>query len=123
MREILLFAIWLPAAGMAFAATLWVLMIYKAFAGRVALEVAIKASICVGIGVYLFLPLYQLPFYAFQRSSNAVATAGLCMDGVALIVGNHFRCANRETQPKFNSFRIVGQPDLLRAFAPFGKFR
>ncbi|MGA8742695.1 MAG: hypothetical protein WB561_16030 [Terracidiphilus sp.] len=86
-HELMLFLIWLPLAGIAFAVTLWGLMIYKAFAGRVSLEVALRASLRVGIAVYLFLPFYQLPFFLFQRSNDAVAIAGLCLDAIALVVG------------------------------------
>jgi hypothetical protein len=62
-------------------------MAYKAFANRVSVEVAVKASLRVGIAVYLFLPLYQLPFILFRRSNDAMAIAGLCLDSIALAVG------------------------------------
>lgn len=85
-HELLLLIIWLPVAGVGFLVALWVLMIYKAFRGRVSLEVAMKASLRVGIAFYLFVPLYQLPFFLF-RSSDAVGITGLCLDGLALFVG------------------------------------
>jgi len=66
-HELILAIIWLPAAIVAFLVTLWLLMIYKAFAGRVSLDVAIRAALRVGIAAYLFLPLYQLPFSYFSR--------------------------------------------------------
>ena len=65
-HELLLLIIWLPVAGVAFLTMLWVLMIYKAFAGQVSLEVAIRASLRVGLAVYLFVPLYQMPFFAIR---------------------------------------------------------
>ena len=85
-HELLLLIIWLPVAGVAFLTTLWVLMIYKAFAGQVPLEVAIKASLCVGLAVYLFVPLYQMPFFLFGPG-NAAALSGLSLDGLVLILG------------------------------------
>ena len=87
IHELVLLVIWLPVAGIGFAVTLWTLMIYKAFARRVSLDVSIKASLRVGIGVFLFLPLYQLPFILLRRSSDAVAISGLCLDAIALIAG------------------------------------
>lgn len=85
-HEILLLIIWLPVAGMAFLTTLWVLMIYKAFAGQVSLEVAMKASLRVGLAVYLFMPLYQLPFFLFG-SGTAAAITGISLDGLVLVLG------------------------------------
>jgi hypothetical protein len=41
----------------------------------------------VGISVYLFMPLYQLPFILFRQSNDAVAITGICLDGLALLLG------------------------------------
>ena len=85
--EILIMSIWLPVAGMALVVTFVILMIYKAFGGRAPLEVAIKASLWVATAVFLLVPLYQLPFFVFRQSSDAVAIAGLCLDGLLLSLG------------------------------------
>ena len=85
-HELLLLIIWLPVAGIAFLVTLWVLMVYKAFAGQVSLQVAIKASLRVGLAVYLFLPLYQMPF-VLLGPGDASAIIGLSLDGLILILG------------------------------------
>jgi hypothetical protein len=61
-------------------------MIYKAFAGQVPLEVAVRASLRVGFAVYLFVPLYQMPFFLFGQG-NAAAITGLSLDGLVLILG------------------------------------
>ena len=85
-HELLLLIIWLPVAGVAFLMMLWVLMIYKAFAGQVSLEVAIRASLRVGLAVYLFVPLYQMPFFLFGPGDVAAIT-GLSLDGLILTLG------------------------------------
>jgi len=85
-HELLLLIIWLPVAGVAFLTMLWVLMIYKAFAGQVSLEVAIRASLRVGLAVYLFVPLYQMPFFLFGPGDVAAIT-GLSLDGLILTLG------------------------------------
>jgi hypothetical protein len=85
-HELLLLIIWLPVAGVAFLMMLWVLMIYKAFAGQVSLEVAIRASLRVGLAVYLFVPLYQMPFLLFGPG-DAAAITGLSLDGLILTLG------------------------------------
>ena len=85
-HELLLLIIWLPVAGVAFLTMLWVLMIYKAFAGQVSLEVAIRASLRVGLAVYLFVPLYQMPFFLFGPG-DAAAITGLSLDGLILTLG------------------------------------
>jgi hypothetical protein len=61
-------------------------MIYKAFAGQVSLEVAIRASLRVGLAVYLFVPLYQMPFFLFGPG-DAAAITGLSLDGLILTLG------------------------------------
>ena len=85
-HELLLLIIWLPVAGVVFLLTLWVLMIYKAFAFQVSLEVAVKASLRVGLAVYLFVPLYQMPFLIFGPG-DAAAIIGIGLDGLVLILG------------------------------------
>jgi hypothetical protein len=62
------------------------LMVYKAFAGQVSPQVAIKASLRVGLAIYLFLPLYQMPFILFGPA-DASAIIGLSLDGLILILG------------------------------------
>ena len=85
-HELLLLIVWLPVVGIAFLVTLWVLMVYKAFAGQVSLQVAIKASLRVGLAVYFFLPLYQMPF-VMLGPGDASAIIGLSLDGFVLVLG------------------------------------
>jgi hypothetical protein len=86
MHELMVMLIWLLPAAFVFLLTVWVLMVGKAFGGRVSLETALKASLRVGVAVYLFLPLYQFPFFVLGNGEAAGIT-GLCLDGLILILG------------------------------------
>ncbi len=85
-HEFALMLIWLLPAGCVFLLTVWALMIYKALGGRVSLDIALKAALRVGVAAYLFLPLFQLPFFILENQ-NAAAVTGLCLVGLILATG------------------------------------
>src|SRR5262249_51704749 len=78
MHEMTIMLFWLLPAGIAFLLALWALMIYKGLGGRMSLEVALRASLRIGLAVYLFMPLYQLPYFVLG-SGYAAGIIGLSL--------------------------------------------